>query len=409
MKDIFYRNKRISYLNILLFIVAFSLPFSLAFNSISVILLFLFSLSSFKLKYIKVLLSYKQIYLYFIVFYLFQIISFLYSFNKNLALDNLVRNSVYLVLPITFLGIRIYLNKHSFRALFYGLLLSVTLSMVKIYGHLFKNLFFSSFQLKDYLREGFVENGIYNIHVPYFSLLVILLIIYSMKFQFSKNFKWNLCVKVSLLLLLTCSLLLLSGLMSVLILFLFFIYLFIKSSLKNYLKIIFIFFMVGSITITSFVLKNMEQIERVRGAENIFFRIQNLMNSDSNVRIDNWESVTMVISENFFFGVGVDGGLEELLKKRKPLTEPFVNKHNAHNVYLETMLRYGLFGFIIFSLIVYQLIKEAINSKNYYYNWFLVTFLISSLTESYLQRQIGIVFFVFISLFFYTLKTNKYK
>lgn len=402
MKDIFYQNKRSTFLNSLLFLVAFSLPFSLAFNSISIILFSLFSLSFFKVEYIRTLLNYKQVYFYFILFYFFQIISYSYSYDKNLAIAFLIKNIVYLILPIAFVSVKVFLNKNSFNALFYGLLLSIILSLIKVYWHIVRSIFTSTFELKDFLREGFTEKGIFNIHVPYLSMLIIFLIVFAVKIEFFRNKNWNLVLKTSILLLLVVSLFLLSGLMSILLLVMFCIYLVFKNPYKKSLKIKSVIIIISIITTTFIFIKNMEKIERVSGAENIFFRIQNLMNSDSYVRIANWKSVTEVISGNFFFGVGVDGGITELLEKRKPLTEPFVNKHNAHNTLLETMLRFGLLGLIIFCVIIFHLIRVSIKTMNYYYYWFLIIFLVSSLTESYLQRQIGLIFFVFFSLFFYT-------
>tara|TARA_R110002167_G_scaffold84266_3_gene229162 strand:+ start:28337 stop:29584 length:1248 start_codon:yes stop_codon:yes gene_type:complete len=407
MKGIFYQNKRSIFLNSLLFLVAFSLPFSLAFNSLSIILFSLFCLSFFKVENIKTLLNYKQVYFYFILFYLFQIFSYSYSYDKNLALDNLIKNIVYLILPIAFVSVKMFLNKNSFNALFNGLLMSIILSLIKVYWHILRSIFTSTFELKYFLREGFVENGIFKIHVPYFSMLIVFLIVYVVKIEFLRNKNWNLVLKTSILLLLIVSLFLLSGLMSVFLFVLFCIYLVFKNPCNRSLKIKLFIIIFSIITATFIFIKNMEKLEGVRGAENIFFRVQNLMNSDSYVRIENWKSVTEVISENFFFGVGVDGGITELLKKREPLTEPFVNKHNAHNTLLETMLRYGFFGLVIFCLIIFHLISISIKTMNYYFSWFLIIFLLSSLTESYLQRQIGLIFFVFFSLFFYTANITK--
>ena len=237
MKGIFYQNKRSIFLNSLLFLVAFSLPFSLAFNSLSIILFSLFCLSFFKVENIKTLLNYKQVYFYFILFYLFQIFSYSYSYDKNLALDNLIKNIVYLILPIAFVSVKMFLNKNSFNALFNGLLMSIILSLIKVYWHILRSIFTSTFELKYFLREGFVENGIFKIHVPYFSMLIVFLIVYVVKIEFLRNKNWNLVLKTSILLLLIVSLFLLSGLMSVFLFVLFCIYLVFKNPCNRSLKI----------------------------------------------------------------------------------------------------------------------------------------------------------------------------
>ena len=98
----------------------------------------------------------------------------------------------------------------------------------------------------------------------------------------------------------------------------------------------------------------------------------------------------------------------ELLQIERDIDgEPYINEHNAHNDLLEILLRYGLIGLSIFLLIVISFAKKAYLTRNYYFIWFLIVFMISGMTESYLQRQIGLVFFVFVSLLFYTYKENN--
>ena len=119
-------------------------------------------------------------------------------------------------------------------------------------------------------------------------------------------------------------------------------------------------------------------------------------------RPDNWKSVISVVKENLLFGVGTDGGLNQLQKERSEKTESYKNRHNAHNQYLEILLRYGIVGLALYLFIIYLLIRSAIKSKDKIFIWFLIVFLISSLTESYLQRQIGLIFFLFYALLFNT-------
>lgn len=401
LKKYFLTND-ITIINITFFFVGFSLPFSLAFNSICLILFIAFSFFYFDKKNIKELINFKEIYFYFIIFYLIQILSYFYSANKNIALENLSRNVLFFILPITFLNIKHKLNNRSFKYLFTGLILSIILSILKVYSSLILTLPF--FQIKDFLRERFVEKGIYNIHVPYFSMLILLVLIFTVKSNFLKNKKYNKIIKLILFFLLLISLFFLSGLMSFLILIFYIYSFFFKSKIKKTKKIAITFFFLLISISSLYLIKNLDKAEREKGAENLIFRIYSLANSKNNstVRFQNWKSVVEVISENIFLGIGVDGGINKLLEHREPLNEPFVNKHNAHNVYLETLLRYGIIGFLPFSIILLLLIKKAFLTKNYFFIWFLIVFLISSLTESFLQRQIGIVTFCFFSLFFYT-------
>ena len=174
--------KDIIFLDIILFLVAFSIPFSLAFNSICLGLFLILSFSYLKKRDIKTLFNYKEIYFYFILFYIIQLTSYFYSSNRNLALDNLSRSIILLLLPISFLAIKSKLHNSSFKSLFYGLLLSLLLFLLRVYSILLIELLTSpSFELNNFLREKFIEKGIYNIHTPYFSMLILIVLIFSIK------------------------------------------------------------------------------------------------------------------------------------------------------------------------------------------------------------------------------------
>jgi O-antigen ligase len=149
-------------------------------------------------------------------------------------------------------------------------------------------------------------------------------------------------------------------------------------------------------------IKNYKKIDHVRGAEHIVYRIQKILTSKDSVRQTNWRSVLNVISSQPILGVGADGGLEQLQMERSTLSEPYINKHNAHNDFLEIMLRYGIIGLLIYLTLLSKLFKNAWQKNSYIFKWFLIVFVISGLTETYLQRQIGLTFFSFFSLLLYT-------
>jgi O-antigen ligase len=97
--------------------------------------------------------------------------------------------------------------------------------------------------------------------------------------------------------------------------------------------------------------------------------------------------------------------LQFLQKERQINSEPYINRHNAHNDILEIILRYGVFGLCIYLILIYKLSNNSIQNKNDLFKWLLVVFIISGVTESYLQRQIGLTFFVFFSLLMYSNNT----
>ena len=413
MKDILDLIKKELILNILLFLVAFSLPFSYAFNSIassafnsiSIAVLFLYSFVFFQRDIFLNSFKLKEVYLFYILFFILQIISICYANNKEVAYTNVTRNILFLILPITFINLKNRVDENKLRILYFGLLLAVLANLTTSYFNAFRAYMLENMHMKAIVREKFIEFGIYDIHVPYLAMLVVFLIICTYKITFSKREKINIVIKLSLIIFLTISLLQLSGIMSIFILGVFFVTQFLLSRISTKTKI-FVSFLIGvSVIFSFFVLKNIEQSDHIRGSENIIYRAQKFIKFNDPVRVENWNSVVKVISSNLFLGVGADGGLELLQKERNVKSEPYINRHNAHNDILEILLRYGLVGLCIFLIIVLKLVKKAFSTKDYFLGWFIIVFLISGLTESYLQRQIGLVFFVFLSLFLYNLKT----
>ena len=413
MKDILDLIKKELILNILLFLVAFSLPFSYAFNSIassafnsiSIAVLFLYSFVFFQRDIFLNSFKLKEVYLFYILFFILQIISICYANNKVVAYKIVTRNILFLILPITFVNLKNRVDEDKLRILYFGLLLAVLANLTTSYFNAFRAYMLENMHMKTIVREKFIEFGIYDIHVPYLAMLVVFLIICTYKITFSKRKKINIVIKLSLIIFLTISLLQLSGIMSIFILGVFFVTQFLLSRISTKTKI-FVSFLIGvSVIFSLFILKNIEQSDHIRGSENIIYRAQKFIKLSDPVRVENWNSVVKVISSNLFLGVGADGGLELLQKERNVKSEPYINRHNAHNDILEILLRYGLFGLCIFLIIVLKLVKKAISTKDYFLGWFIIVFLISGLTESYLQRQIGLVFFVFLSLFLYNLKT----
>jgi len=402
MKVIFHQKNYDLILKFLLFITAFSIPFSFAFNSISLAILFLFSFVFFKKENFFSNLNIKKVYIFYILFFIMQALSIYYALNKDAAIKSVTRNVVFFILPIAFINLKNKIDKNNIKTVYYGLLLAILSTLVSTYFNIIRQYLFENISIKTMVREKFVANGIYDIHVPYIAILIVFLIICTYKIKFHRKEYVDKMIKISLMTFLSLSLLQLSGVMSIVILALYFFIQFLYSKRSNKVKITGVFLMSIVFIFSYLMLKNIDIQDRVRGSENLIYRTQRIIKSSDQVRNENWESVINVISSNLFLGVSADGGLELLQGQRQILSEAYINKHNAHNDYLEIILRYGLIGFSIYLLLIGILLRKAVLAKNYFLIWFLVVFLISGLTESYLQRQIGIVFFVFFSLLFYT-------
>jgi len=108
-------------------------------------------------------------------------------------------------------------------------------------------------------------------------------------------------------------------------------------------------------------------------------------------------------TKTFLMGVGPGDAQDEIDKSLKENnfytgTEA-INKtgylgYNSHNQYIQTLLETGFFGLILLILMIYYSLMAGWKSNNRILLIFSLVTLVSYFTESYLNRQIGIISFV---------------
>lgn len=108
-----------------------------------------------------------------------------------------------------------------------------------------------------------------------------------------------------------------------------------------------------------------------------------------------WRPGLEAVKENFWFGVGTGDGQTELDKKFIEYNySAGIGLFNMHNQYLQLMLDLGLVGLFAFIAIFFIHLRNAYFKMDFLYLSFLSLFMISCLTESMLNRNKGILFFV---------------
>jgi O-antigen ligase len=117
-----------------------------------------------------------------------------------------------------------------------------------------------------------------------------------------------------------------------------------------------------------------------------------------------------LIKDNFLFGVGIGDGNDVLKKyyEKYNFQHGIDRKFNSHNQFLTTSIYLGIFGFIILTIIFIELFYTAIKAKNKLLFLFSLITCCFFITESVLERQIGIVYFVFFALLLYSLVKTEY-
>lgn len=118
----------------------------------------------------------------------------------------------------------------------------------------------------------------------------------------------------------------------------------------------------------------------------------------ADIRWSIWECSWDVIGEHPFLGVGT-GDVRDSLSQRQ--MEVGLPSFNSHNQFLNTWVSVGIFGFLAFVMILVLSVRQAIRNRSFLYLSFLVIIIINCMTEAILEKQTGLVFFVFFNTYLY--------
>ncbi len=102
-----------------------------------------------------------------------------------------------------------------------------------------------------------------------------------------------------------------------------------------------------------------------------------------------------VIKEHLLFGT-TEGDIKEVrlaAYKQKNFTDLALHNYNAHNEFIGTLATYGIIGFILFMGILFLPFRKAEYRRSY--SLFIIIVVITFLTESILDRQQGLNYFMF--------------
>lgn len=96
----------------------------------------------------------------------------------------------------------------------------------------------------------------------------------------------------------------------------------------------------------------------------------------------------------FWQGFGLNASLNKLVEKEKKYNVyTGYGSLNFHNQYIQNFAELGFIGFVLLILMLFVNIKNAFQSKDFMHITFAVLMISLFLTESFLWRQRGVVFF----------------
>ncbi|WP_164515258.1 O-antigen ligase family protein [Flavobacterium ustbae] len=104
----------------------------------------------------------------------------------------------------------------------------------------------------------------------------------------------------------------------------------------------------------------------------------------------------MLQEENIFFtGFGLEAAQEKIKNKvREHNLYPNYGDFNFHNEYVQIFAELGIFGFLLVVSMLFISLRKGILNKDFIHIAFSVSMIILFLTESFLSRQRGIIFFI---------------
>lgn len=120
-------------------------------------------------------------------------------------------------------------------------------------------------------------------------------------------------------------------------------------------------------------------------------------------RVYQFRMFTEFLEEDAIFwkGFGLNASLNKLLEKEKQYNlYPGYGTFNFHNQYVQNFAELGVVGFLLLLIVLYINTKKAFGTKDFMHIAFAVLMISLFLTESFLWRQRGVLFFMLLYCFF---------
>jgi len=317
-------------------------------------------------------------------------------FNSNTMLFELQKKLLFFIAPIAIpVYIQVFRPK-SIKPFLASFVLSVSvLGIISVAGLLLQNVLFteSNYENEAYLLRANFES-ISHLHPTYYGLFAAISALWII-YTTNKFNKWKYPL-YALAVFLAFTIILVAAKMPLFILVAGFCrILFIKSKNKKALLInyaLVIFFTVGLFFFTP----------------SLKSRITNISGPGELTTIGQRQQIfdcsTDVFLENIWTGTGAMNAQQELdkcYKEKNAALESY--KYNSHNQYLTIGISYGVFVLLLFFISIFLVIKEIKRSP--FGMIIVVATIFIMLTESILERQMGVYFF---TLFWLLLLSKKY-
>ncbi len=399
------------------YVIALTLPISPFFLqnilSYSTILFLIFSLGKIFIKKDFSIEANKTYLILFSSIFIWWALGILYSDNINTAFRLLETKLGLLLIPFFILTIS-PLKRKNFKSLLRAYALGITFYMLFSYLMvIIQNYEYN--ELKKIVYPFFMYHSLVHfigMHATYMAIQVALAIFIVMDLILEFNFKnfrnyivyllW-LSFLIFVLISLTVKMIIAAFLVSLIV------FVIAKIGYKRSFKIILPLMLIAILSV--WLLSDHNWFQKRVGLEGKY-NIEEFSMDPENIK-GKWGSLNMrlalaktnmeVIKKNPVFGVGIGDEKDERLKAYIAHDFKFGinNGFNEHNQYLNLLLSAGMIGLLIFIVNIAYSGLCAWKSKDALYMSFLILIILSFLTENYLSRQIGVMFFAFFQSLFW--------
>ena len=355
----------------------------------------------------------------FLSLFAIQVISLLYTENTELGLKFIEYKLTFLILPIIIGDLELTKEK------VINLLRYFSYSIVAISVFLLINSFVNYFNYGELLTyHSFSEsNSILNVHAVFYSYYVYFTILILAYLNRSKQIR-NKYVVLLMLIPLVVALVFAASKNVMVITFLSVIF-YLLSSLVNKVRWKEVLIVLTSFLLAIFLiskipiiekrvaeltdLSGMELFEKVKKREWLTAEERAVFNGTS-LRLAFWYVGCSEVIDNKRLLIGLSpGDSKALINKRYDELNLLIHfrNYNMHNQYLQYFVEFGLLGVVLYVAFLVLLLFSSVENKNSLLLAFIIGFLFFQLTESVLERNKGILFFVFFLLLLLKLNIKK--
>ncbi|WCO01638.1 O-antigen ligase family protein [Psychroserpens ponticola] len=381
----------------LLMVFVLTLPINENVNTwflISVTAVTLYKVYQLKLKsYVK-----ENSLLLFIPAFLFilKLIGLIYAEDAGKAFEQAIRLLTLLFLPLVLIVLSKISSKNIENLVFKALILGCSIAIVICWTNSISAVIRNNEPLLNVLewkRSNEFLTRIIDIHPPYLGLMLVASILYLFSnyiYNKQNSFKKTVASITGLVFLLFLfNLAARNSLLSLLILsIIFFVY---KKNWKVILGLLTIIILTSILVTTS-----LSNDDRTSFIERKFYTTLNLYDEEfGDKRFQRLDATFEAFKQNIIFGsgTGYDNNIRKAYYKKTNQMNAYAESHNAHNQFVEYLGAYGLLGFFTFLYVLFFVFRKAVVKNQSFYIVLLTLFSLACLTESLLERELGIKYF----------------